>query len=139
MASCARRRVRANARVPDGNLEQQRKVVDAFLAASRAGSFEALVSVLDPDVVFRLDRGPAGQKTPTATRGSSAVARQILARGARLAHLAHRAIVNGAAGAVVRTETNVFAIVGFTVVGERIAAIDLSADPGTIHAAIGAH
>ena len=137
LASRARRRVRADARVPEGDLAQQRRVVDAFLAASRSGSFEALVSVLDPDVVFRSDRGPAGQRMPMVIKGSTAVARQILARGSQLAHLARPAIVNGAAGVVVRTEKQVIAIVGFTVAGGRIVAIDLNTDRDTISAATG--
>ena len=134
LASRARRRVRADARVPEGDLNEQRRVVDAFVAASRSGSFEELVAILDPDVVFRSDRGPTGQLTPVAFRGSSAVARQILAQGSRFAHLGRPAIVNGAAGVVVRTESQVLAIVGFTVVGGHVVAIDLNTDPARISA-----
>jgi RNA polymerase sigma factor (sigma-70 family) len=129
LASRARRRVRAEARVPEGDLSQQRRVVDAFLAASRSGSFEALVEVLDPEVVFRTDGGPSGRAVPLFTQGSTAVARQILRGGTPLAHLARPAIVNGAAGVVVGTEKKLLAVVGFTVVGDRIVAIDLIADP----------
>lgn len=136
LASRARRRVRADAQMPEGDLAQQRRVVEAFLAASRSGSFEALVEVLDPDVVFRLDRGPAGQREPTVTKGATAVARQILARGSRFAHLARPAIVNGAAGVVVRTDGQVLAIVGFTVAGGRVVSLDLTTDHDTIRAAL---
>lgn len=132
LASRARRRVQGSARLPDGDLEEQRRVVDAFLAASRSGSFEALLAVLDPDVVFRTDRGPAGRDTPALLRGSTVVARQILARGSPLAHLARPAIVNGAAGVLVATEDRLLAVVGFTVSGGRIVAIDLSTDPARI-------
>jgi RNA polymerase sigma factor (sigma-70 family) len=114
LASRARRRVRGLAPVPDPDLQRQREVVDAFLAASRASDFEALLEVLDPDVVFRL-----GRTKPVV--GAENVARRVLARGTPLAPLARPAIVNGAAGAVVPG----IAIVGFTVVDGKIAAIDL--------------
>jgi RNA polymerase sigma-70 factor (ECF subfamily) len=130
LASRARRRVRAGAREPEGDLSQQRHVVDAFLAAARAGSFEALVAVLDPEVEFRIDRDDSGYRAPMVLTGSTAVAERILRRGPRLAHLAKPAIVNGAAGAVVATDTQMIAIIGFTVSGGRIAAIDLITDPG---------
>jgi RNA polymerase sigma-70 factor (ECF subfamily) len=114
LASRARRRVRGLAPVPDPDLHRQREVVDAFLAASRAGDFEALLDVLDPGVVFRI-----GKATPVV--GAEQVARRVLARGTPIAPLARPAIVNGAAGAVVPG----IAIVGFTVVDGKIAAIDL--------------
>jgi RNA polymerase sigma-70 factor (ECF subfamily) len=121
LASRARRRVRGAAPDPDADLTKQREVVDAFLAASRAGDFDALLAVLDPDVVFRTDARP-----PIA--GAPAVARQILARGTRFAPLARPALVNGAAGAIVGPPGKRIAIAGFTVVGGRIAAIDLITD-----------
>ncbi|HEX6509639.1 MAG TPA: RNA polymerase sigma factor SigJ [Chloroflexota bacterium] len=134
LASRARRRVRANAHVPEGNLAQQRRVVDAFLAASRAGDFEALVAVLDPDVVFRIDRGPSARVEPFVVNGSTAVARYVLARGSSLAHLARPALVNGAAGVLVGTDGTLIAIVGFTIAGGRVVAIDLTADPARVKA-----
>jgi RNA polymerase sigma-70 factor (ECF subfamily) len=115
--------VRGAAPSPDQDLARQREVVDAFLAASRAGDFEALLEVLDPDVVFRTDRAAR----PPIT-GAPAVARQILARGTRFAPLARPAVVNGAAGAVVGPPNAPIAIVGFTVVDGRIAGIDLVTD-----------
>lgn len=118
LASRARRRVRGLAPIPDPDLHRQREVVDAFLAASRAGDFDALIEVLDPDVVFRI-----GKLEPV--RGADNVARRVLARGTPLAPLARPAIVNGAAGAVVPG----LAIVGFSVVDGRIAAIDLVLGP----------
>jgi RNA polymerase sigma-70 factor (ECF subfamily) len=132
LASRARRRVRVDARVPEGDLAQQRRVVDAFLAASRAGSFEALVEVLDPDVEFRIDRDDSGRRAPVMLTGSTAVAERILRRGPRLARLARPAIVNGAAGAVIATDTQVIAVIGFTVAGGRIVALDLITDPARI-------
>src|SRR5205807_4291483 len=78
LASRARRRVQGAAPNPDPDLAEQRRVVDAFLAASRAGDFDALIAVLDPDVVFRVDTG-RGDRAPA--EGAEAVARQVLARG----------------------------------------------------------
>jgi RNA polymerase sigma-70 factor (ECF subfamily) len=128
LASRARRRVRGAPEV-EPDLDRQREVVDAFLAASRAGDFEALLAVLDPDVVFRIDGGgvPARSRPPIV--GAAAVARQVLERGTPLAPLARPAIVNGAAGAVVEIAGRVFAVVGFTVAQGRIAEIDVVADP----------
>src|SRR3989454_5761279 len=81
LASRARRRVRGAKPVEDASLARQRELVDAFLAASRAGDFEALLEVLDPDVVFRADRGPRGVRVPVT--GAEEVAQTILARGSR--------------------------------------------------------
>jgi RNA polymerase sigma factor (sigma-70 family) len=126
LASRARRRVRGAAPAVDADLAEQRKIVDAFLAASRAGDFEALIAVLDPDVVFRAETA-AGDRMPV--EGAEAVARQVLARGRPFAPLARPAIVNGAAGAVVGPAGKPFAVVGFTVARGRIVAIDLVANP----------
>src|SRR5436305_2742808 len=101
LASRARRRVHGAAPSPDPDVGAQREVVDAFLAASRAGDFEALLAVLDPDVVFRIDGGGRGPAARAPVNGARAVAEQILVRGAAFAGLARHAIVNGGAGAVV--------------------------------------
>jgi RNA polymerase sigma-70 factor (ECF subfamily) len=130
LASRARRRVRGAAPSPDADLPKQREVVDAFLAASRAGDFEALIEVLDPDVVFRIDRG--AEREGMAIEGAAAVAQQVLARGRAFAPFARPAIVNGAAGVVVAPGRKPVAVVGFTVRGGRIAAIDLIADPAKL-------
>jgi RNA polymerase sigma-70 factor (ECF subfamily) len=132
LASRARRRVRGAAPVPDPDLAQQRRVVDAFLAASRAGDFDALLEVLDPDVVFRIDAGGVAPRARPPVVGAEAVARQVLARGTRLAPFARPAIVNGGAGAVVMVDGRPFAVVGFTVSNGRIAEIDLIADPAKL-------
>jgi RNA polymerase sigma-70 factor (ECF subfamily) len=132
LASRARRRVQGAAPETEPDLGRQREVVDAFLAASRAGDFEALLEVLDPDVVFRIDGGgvPARSRPPVV--GAEAVAQQVLARGTPLAPLARPAIVNGAAGAVVEIAGRPFAVVSFAVRNGRIAEIDVIADPAKL-------
>jgi len=126
LASRARRRVRGSAPVPDPNLDRQREVVDAFLAAARDGDFDALVAVLDPDVVLRADRGPA-RPGSVEVHGADEVARRALSF-ARLAPAARPALVNGAAGFVVAPGGRPFAVVGFTVTDGKIIEIDLLAD-----------
>jgi RNA polymerase sigma-70 factor, ECF subfamily len=128
LASRARRRVRGAVPAPDPDLARQREVVDAFLAAARGGDFEALLAVLDPDVVFRIDGGASRAARPPI-EGADAVAQQILSRGIRFAPLARPALVNGAAGAVVGPGPTPFAVVGFTVVEGRIKEIDVIFDP----------
>jgi RNA polymerase sigma factor (sigma-70 family) len=129
LASRGRRRVRGAAPQPDSDLRRQREIVDAFLAASRAGDFEGLLSVLDPEVVFRIDAGKMSALARPPVVGAQAVAEQIVSRGTRFAPHARPAIVNGAAGAVVGRDERPFAVVGFTVAGGRITAIDLIIDP----------
>jgi RNA polymerase sigma-70 factor, ECF subfamily len=121
LASRARRRVRGAAPDPEPDLARQRAVVDAFLAASRAGDFEALVEVLDPDVVFRLELAPAGR---SEVHGAEDVARTVLARGSRFAPHARPAIVNGMAGVIVDAAGR-HNVVAFNVVDGRIRSIDL--------------
>jgi RNA polymerase sigma factor (sigma-70 family) len=132
LASRARRRVRGASAEPDRDLSRQREVVDAFLAASRAGDFEALLAVLDPDVVFRVDAGGIAPLAREPVAGAEPVARQILARGTRFAPFARPAIVNGAAGAVVARSGVPVAVVGFSVKSQRISEINLIIDPGKL-------
>jgi RNA polymerase sigma-70 factor (ECF subfamily) len=130
LASRARRRVRGATTSSDVDVTRQREVVDAFLAASRAGDFEALLRVLDPDVIVRADAG-AGRSMLGRTRevrGARAVAKEAFGFR-RLAGGARRALVNGAAGLVVFAGERPFAVLGFTVRGGRIVAIDILADP----------
>jgi RNA polymerase sigma factor (sigma-70 family) len=136
LASRARRRVQGAAPNPDADLAQQRALVDAFLAAARAGDFDALVAVLDPDVVFRIDRGmlPAAAREPAVVRGAAEVAHYALARGAQVAEFARPAIVNGTAGLVVAPGARPIAVVGFTIAEGRIVEIDLIADPQKLRA-----
>jgi len=130
LASRARRRVRGATPRTDPDLREQRRVVDAFLAASRAGDFEALLKVLDPDVVFRADRGPRGVRVPVT--GAEEVAQTILARGSRFAPYARPAIVNGNAGVIIVPGNRPIAVVSFSVAGSRIVEIDLVADPAKL-------
>ena len=128
LASRARRRVRGAPAVPDVDLSGQRKVVNAYLAAARDGDFEALLAVLGPDVVLRADTGATGPGLSRVLRGARAVA-DGAATYARLAKFARPVLVNGAPGFIVIRERQPLAVIGFTVTEERIAEIDILADP----------
>jgi len=129
LASRARRRVRGAAPIPDVDRNQQRKVVDAFLAAVRGGSLEPLLEVLDPDVVLRSDRIPGGLKE---IQGARTVAEQAL-MFSRLAGSVQRVLVNGAPGIVSRLPNGqLFSILGFIVRGDRIVEIDVVSDPARL-------
>ena len=119
LASRARRRVQGAA-VPDADLTRQREVVDAFFAAARGGDFEALVSLLDPDVVLRSDIRVA--------RGAAAVAGSAL-MFADPARRLHPVLVNGAAGVVITADGRPVSVMGFTVTGGKIVEIEALADP----------
>jgi RNA polymerase sigma-70 factor (ECF subfamily) len=134
LASRARRRVRGATLASDPDLREQRRVIDAFLAASRAGDFEALLEVLDPEVVFRLDAGGVAPRARPPVEGAEAVAAQILERGMPFAPYARPAIVNGNAGVIVIPREKPVAVVGFAVVQGRIAEIDVIADPAKLQA-----
>jgi RNA polymerase sigma factor (sigma-70 family) len=127
LASRARRRVRGAAPEPDEDMDRQQEVVNAFLAASRGGDFDALLAVLDPDVVLRVDRG-ARPGASSEIVGAENVLRQAQ-RYARLAEFARPALVNGAPGAVVLPGGRPFAVMGFTVAGGRIVELDILSDP----------
>ena len=129
LASRARRRVKG-ADIPesDPDLARQREVVDAFFTAARAGDFDALVAVLDPDVVLRADFGAKRPGIPRVIHGAAAVARQALIAALPHARL-HPALVNGAAGVVVTVNGRPFAVMGFTVAKGKIVEIDTIADP----------
>ena len=129
LASRARRRVRGAPEPRPQSLDQQRRVVEAFLDASRNGDFEALLAVLDPDVVFRGEGGVGGPPVPDEVRGAEDVARLVLARGTPTAPLGRPAIVNGRPGAVVALPDRVLALVAFTIVGDRVTEMDLLVDP----------
>ncbi|MGH2377369.1 MAG: sigma-70 family RNA polymerase sigma factor [Candidatus Limnocylindria bacterium] len=124
LASRARRRVKG-AEVPraEADLTRQREVVDAFFRAARGGDFDALVAVLDPDVVLRQDFGPKHPELSFVTRGAAAVARQALSGTFQSLHL-HPAVVNGSAGVVVTMKGRPLAVVGFTIAGGRILEMD---------------
>ena len=125
LASRARRIVRGAAPLPDPDVARQRELVAAFLQASRNGDFDALVSVLDPDVVFRV-RGRA----PAATvHGAEKVARRVLQRGTPLAPLGRPAMVNGAPGVLVGPLEHPIAVAAFTVANGRIVSLDVIVAP----------
>ncbi|MET0832676.1 MAG: sigma-70 family RNA polymerase sigma factor [Actinomycetota bacterium] len=129
LASRARRRVKgADLPAPDPDLARQRDVVDAFFLAARGGDLDALVTLLDPDVVLRADFGARRPAASRVVRGAAAVARQAVLGALPGADL-HPALVNGAAGAVVTVGGRPFAVLGFTVAEGRILEIDAIADP----------
>jgi RNA polymerase sigma factor (sigma-70 family) len=129
LASRARRRVRGAAvHVPDPDIGRQREVVDAFFAAARHGDFDALVAVLDPEVVLRSDGGTALPEVSVVLHGPAAV----VGHGLRIhdpAALLRPVLVNGAAGMVVILRGQLVAIAGFTVSRGKVVAIDVLADP----------
>jgi RNA polymerase sigma factor (sigma-70 family) len=128
LASRARRRVQGEAPAPDPDVSRQREVVDAFFAAAREGDFDALVAVLDPDVVLRSDGGAARPSATVVVRGARAVAERALTF-ARLSPYVRAALVNGAAGVVVAPGGRPFTVMAFTVTDGRVAAIDALSDP----------
>src|SRR5215216_7719448 len=126
LASRARRRVRAVRTVPDADLETQREVIDAFLAAARDGDFDRLVAVLDPDVVLRQDFGPVGGSREM--RGAAAVAGQALGY-AQIGLDIRPVLINGVAGAVAFRHGQPFSIGAVTVRNGKIVELDFLADP----------
>ena len=129
LASQARRRVQGVAPGPDPDLPRQRRVVDAFLTAARGGDFDELLQLLDPDVVLRADAGEAMR----VIRGAAAVAGQAetFQRMATLCTV-HPVVVNGGTGLVNTVEGAPFSVIGFTVAGDRITAIEILSDPARL-------
>jgi RNA polymerase sigma-70 factor (ECF subfamily) len=125
--------VQGQAPAPDPDLARQREVVDAFFAASRNGDFEALVAVLDPDVVLRSDGGTARPRLNLVLRGAPAVAGQAFTSG-RLSPFVRPALINGAAGVVVAAPGRLMFVMAFTVTGGKIVAIDVLADSDRLQA-----
>lgn len=126
LASRARRRVQGAASAPEADLARQREVVDAFLAASRAGNFDALLAVLDPDVVLRADPAALPPGAPREIRGAADLAKRAITGGARAAR---PALVNGAVGVVVAPGGRLRMVLRFTIIGGRISEIDAVAEP----------
>lgn len=126
LASRARRRVRAVDTTPDSDLNAQREVVDAFLAAAREGDFDRLIAVLHPDVVVRTDFGPGA--VAQEVRGAEAVARQAHAH-ALPGLVTHTVLINGAIGVVATRDGQPFSVGGMIVRDERIVEIDFLLDP----------
>jgi RNA polymerase sigma factor (sigma-70 family) len=129
LASRARRRVRGAAPAPDADLTAQWEVVEAFLAAARDGDFDALVAVLDPDVVLRADGGLTGLSQHV--QGAETVARQAL-MWSRVDLTMRRALINGAAGMVAFLHGEPFSIAAVTVRNGKIVELDFLADPERI-------
>ncbi|MEV5845890.1 sigma-70 family RNA polymerase sigma factor [Streptomyces sp. NPDC051985] len=123
LASRARRRVRGPHSAPDADLARQRELVDAFLAAARAGDFDGLLRVLDPDVVARTEVG--------VTTGAAAVATGAT-RFARLVGPGVPALINGVPGIVVLADGRPERTLAFTVVRDRIAVLDIVTDPARV-------
>jgi RNA polymerase sigma-70 factor (ECF subfamily) len=132
LASRARRRVRGAGEPEVGDRVRQERVVEAFLEASRDGDFEALLKVLDPDVVFRGDAGTTGLPVPVELHGADRVAQLVLARGTPSAPLGRPAIVNGRPGAIVVRDGALVAAVAFTIRADRVVAMDLVLDPAKL-------
>jgi RNA polymerase sigma-70 factor (ECF subfamily) len=128
LASRARRRVQGENMVPDADLDTQREVIDAFRAAAREGDFEALLEVLDPDVVLRVDQGALPVGASRVVRGAANLARQAIGFS-RLDIEVRPALVNGAAGTVTLRDGKPFAIAGFTIRNRRIVEMYVLADP----------
>jgi hypothetical protein len=128
LASRARRRVRGAATVKDPDLTSQRAAVDAFLAASRGGDFDALLALLDPDVAFRHDRTTVPAGASGEVRGALAVAKQFSGR----AQGARPALVDGSVGIVVARRGRLFLVLNLTITGGKIAEINVVADPARL-------
>jgi RNA polymerase sigma factor (sigma-70 family) len=126
LASRARRRVRGADRIPDADLARQREVVNVFLAAARGGDFDALLAVLDPDVVLRADRAVVPVDAPREVHGAPAVARRAAKGRARAAR---PVLVNGAVGVIVAPRGRLLIVLSFTIRGGKIVEIDAIADP----------
>jgi len=130
LASRGQRRIRTAA-TPEGALESQRRVVDSFFAAARNGDFDALVALLDPDIVLRSDGGVTDPRSTALVQGAAAVAVRALQFANPAARL-HPLVVNGGAGVLVTLEGRPFSLIAFTVSGSRIAEIDAIADPDRV-------
>jgi len=130
LASRARRRVRGATPSSEPDLGRQRQVVDAFMAAARAGDFEALVAVLHPEVVLRADSGAliGGAAASKTVRGAKPVAEQALLFR-QFAQFAQVVLVNGEVGVVNAAEGQLQSVMGVTVVDGRIVALNILADP----------
>ena len=128
LASRARRRVRGQAPTSDADLRNQRRVVDAFLAAVQNGDFGALVAVLDPDIVLRADGG-AVKGMSRVVRGAQAVVAQAAAFS-KLGLSSQVVLVNGNVGVVSRLpDGRVLSVIGFTIAGGKVVEMDILADP----------
>ncbi len=123
--------MRAGAKGAAEDLPASREMVDAFLSASRAGNFEALLALLDPDVVYRADYGTALAGKSQVVRGAAAVAKQASVF-MRLARFAQPVLVNGAVGVVVAPSGRLRYVARITIIGGKITQIHVMADPAVL-------
>ncbi|MEN8654727.1 sigma-70 family RNA polymerase sigma factor [Streptomyces sp. 21So2-11] len=128
LASRARRRVKGGAPVSDADLTLQRRVVDAFLAATRGGDFDALVALLHPGVVHRADKAVGPTPEPIVVRGAHTVAKGAMAATGR-ARFTGPALVTGAVGLAMAPHGRLFLILSFTITDDKITEIEVIADP----------
>jgi len=133
LASRARRRVRQDTPPAPAHPASQRRLVKAFLAASRTGDFKALLAILHADVVFRADVGPE-RPAFAPIGGATAVAKHVMNTAPRFARFIRPVQVNGSLGALAGTFAKPVAVIGFTIADDRIAAIDVIVDPAKLHA-----
>ncbi len=131
LASRARRRVQGAPPTPGAELAQQRKLVDAFIAALRTADFDALVAVLDPDLSVRLDEASTLPGVPRESRGAAAWAKEGI-KAARGARAARPVLIDGSVGIVVAPAGRIFRVLRFTFANDKIAAIEVLGDPKTI-------
>ncbi|MEW2488511.1 RNA polymerase sigma factor SigJ [Streptomyces sp. NPDC048411] len=131
LASRARRRVRGVDPAPDPDLSRRREVVEAFLVAARGGDFDALVTVLDPDVVARSDSGAGGVGAPSLVRGAASVARQAM-MFAPFARSSQMALVNGALAVISTREGQRFSVMRFTIERGRVTELYVINDPARL-------
>lgn len=125
LASRARRRVRGANSTAEADVARRNKVVEAFLVAARGGDFEALLEVLDPEVVLRSDRIAVQMGSPAELRGAAAVANVFKGR----AQAARPALIDGAPGVAVILGSRLRVVLAVTFAGDRIVAIEAFADP----------
>jgi RNA polymerase sigma-70 factor (ECF subfamily) len=128
LASRARRRLQGAPLVSAAELDRQREVVDAFLAAQRNGDFDALVAVLDPDVVVRIDPSAVPAGAPTEVRGAQTWAKGAVAFS-RFARFNRPALVDGTVGVIVAPRGRLFRALRFSFKGGKIAQVHVVADP----------
>lgn len=127
LASRARRRVQGSS-TPERDPRRQRRIVDAFFAAARDGDFDALLRILHPEVELRIDGGTLRRQDSLVLHGAEAVAAHTRTYSGLYPHIVP-AFVNGTAGAIIAPNGRPFAVMGFTISGGRITAIDVLADP----------
>jgi len=128
LASRARRRVKGVPTAPDADLIRQRQVVEAFLAASRGGDFDALVALLDPDVVLRADRTAGATPAPILLRGAHVVGKGASVASQRV-RFTQPALINGVVGLVMAPRGRLYLVLAFTITDGRVTEIDIIADP----------